>query len=342
MIEIDGMMGEGGGQVLRSSLSLSLLTGKPVRLTRIRAARAKPGLRYQHRMAVQAAGRISSARVEGDRIGSQELYFSPAAVVPGSYHFDIGTAGSTSLVLQTVLLPLALAAGESRLHISGGTHVPWSPCFHYLDWHWRVLLVRLGLGFELDLAMAGFYPQGGGVVHARLPGSARLRGIQLCDRGRLLRVRGLSAVANLDEEIGVRQRNTAMQRLRGLGCDIDIAVMSLPAHSRGTVMLLLAEFEHSQACTFALGERGKRAERVADEAVAEMLKFLATDGAVDRWLSDQLLLPLACAGQPSVLRTSEVTTHLLTNADVIRRFLPVEITVSGALGEAAAIRVEAR
>jgi RNA 3'-terminal phosphate cyclase (ATP) len=339
MIEIDGMMGEGGGQVLRSSLSLSLLTGKPVRLTRIRAGRARPGLRYQHRMAVQAAGLISNARVEGDRIGSQELYFSPAAVVPGSYHFDIGTAGSTALVLQTVLLPLALAAGESRLHISGGTHVPWSPCFHYLDWHWRVLMAHLGVNFELDLVMAGFYPQGGGMVHAVLPGSARLRGLRLCERGRLLRVRGLSAVANLAEEIGVRQRNTAVQRLRGLGCDIDIAVTALPAHSRGTVVVLLAEFEHSQACFFALGRRGKRAEQVAGEAVDELLKFLASNGAVDRWLADQLLLPMSCAGQPSALCTSEVTTHLLTNADVIRQFLPVDITLSGTLGEAATIRV---
>ncbi|MGD8618079.1 MAG: RNA 3'-terminal phosphate cyclase, partial [Gammaproteobacteria bacterium] len=235
--------------------------------------------------------------------------------------------------------PLAFAAGESRLHISGGTHVPWSPCFHYLDWHWRVLLARLGVSFELELAMAGFYPQGGGVVHALLPGGARLRGLQLRERGRLLRVRGLSAVANLPEEIALRQRNTAMRQLRELGCDIDIAIAALPAHSRGTVLLLLAEFEYSQACFFALGERGKRAERVADEAVAELLEFLATDGAVDRWLADQLLLPLACAGQPSVLRTSEVTTHLLTNAGVIRRFLPVEITLSGAVGEAATISV---
>ncbi|MGD8629155.1 MAG: RNA 3'-terminal phosphate cyclase [Gammaproteobacteria bacterium] len=342
MIEIDGMMGEGGGQILRSSLSLSLLTGKPVRLTRIRAGRDKPGLRYQHRMAVQAAGRISSARIEGDRIGSQELYFSPGAVVPGSYHFDIGTAGSTSLVLQTVLLPLALAAGESRLHIGGGTHVPWSPCFHYLDWHWRVMLARLGLRAELDLVMAGFYPQGGGVVQARLPGSARLRGLQLGDRGRLLRVRGLSAVANLAEEIGLRQRHAAMRQLRELGCGIDITVTTLPAHSRGTVLVLLAEFERSQACFFALGARGKRAERVAAEASDELLKFLATDGAVDRWLADQLLLPLCCTGQPSGLRTSEVTTHLLTNAEVIRRFLPVDITFSGAPGEAATIQVTRR
>jgi len=339
MIEIDGTLGEGGGQVLRSSLTLSLLTGKPVRLTRIRAGRAKPGLRYQHRMAVQAAGHISGARVEGDRIGSQSLYFSPGTVIPGSYHFDIGTAGATSLVLQTVLLPLALAAGKSRLRITGGTHVPWSPCFHYLDWHWRVLLGRLGAGFELDLAMAGFYPQGGGVVDAVLPGGARLEGLQLSDRGTLLRVRGLSAVANLPGEIATRQRNAAMRQLRELGCDIDIDIAALPAHSRGTVLVLLAEFEHSQACFFALGERGKRAERVAGEAVNELLEFLATDGAVDRWLADQLLLPLACAGQPSVLRTCEVTTHLLTNAEVIRRFLQVEITLTGALGEAATIRV---
>jgi RNA 3'-terminal phosphate cyclase (ATP) len=342
MIEIDGMMGEGGGQVLRTSLSLSLLTGQALRLTRIRAGRTKPGLGYQHRMAVQAAGRISGARVEGDRIGSQELYFSPGSVVPGSYHFDIGTAGATSLVLQTVLLPLALAVGESRLHISGGTHVPWSPCFHYLDWHWRVLLARLGVSFELDLLMAGFYPQGGGMVHARLPGGARLRGLQLLERGRLLRVRGLSAVANLAEEIGERQRSTALRQLRELACNIDIAITTLPAHSRGTVLVLLAEFEHSQACFFALGERGKRAEQVAGEAVDELLKFLATDGAVDRWLADQLLLPLACAGQPSMLRTSEVTSHLLTNASVIKRFLPVEVTSSGTVGEAATICVVPR
>ncbi|HUT40573.1 MAG TPA: RNA 3'-terminal phosphate cyclase [Gammaproteobacteria bacterium] len=339
MIEIDGMMGEGGGQVLRSSLSLSLLTGLPVHLTHIRAGRDKPGLGYQHRMAVQAAGRISAARVEGDRIGSQELYFSPATVACGNYHFDIGTAGATSLVLQTVLLPLALAAGGSQLHVTGGTHVPCSPCFHFLDWHWRTLLARLGVTFELEMIRAGFYPQGGGEVRAVLPGGARLKGLELGVRGRLLRVRGLSAVANLAAEVGQRQRNRALQQLRVLDCDIDIALASLPAWSRGTVLVLLAEFEHSQACFFALGARGKRAERVADEAVADLLRFLATDGAVDRWLADQLLLPLACAGQPSVLRTSEVTLHLLTNADVIRCFLPVAIAVSGVVGEPGTIRV---
>jgi RNA 3'-terminal phosphate cyclase (ATP) len=339
VIEIDGMTGEGGGQVLRSTLSLSLLTGQPVHITRIRAGRDRPGLGYQHRMAVEAAARISGAQVEGSRVGSQELSFSPATVIPGDYHFDIGTAGATSLVLQTVLLPLAQAAGASRLRVTGGTHVPWSPCFHYLDWHWRVLLARLGVTFGLELLRAGFYPRGGGEVRALLPGGARLDGIELVSRGRLLRVRGLSAVANLAGEIGERQRNRALRQLRALGCEIGIELALLPAWSPGTVLVLLAEFERSQACFFALGAPGKRAERVADEAVADLHAFLATDGAVDRWLADQLLLPLACAGQSSVLRTSEVTSHLLTNADVIRRFLPVEITIGGQAGEPATIRV---
>ena len=342
MIEIDGMMGEGGGQVLRSSLTLSLLTGHPVRLSRIRAGRTKPGLGYQHHMAVKAAARICGAQVEGDRIGAQELYFSPGTVVPGIYHFDIGTAGATSLVLQTVLLPLALASGSSQLHIMGGTHVSWSPCFHYLDWHWRRLLGRLGVVFELDMVMAGFFPQGGGVVRAALPGNARLKGLDLRDRGRLLRISGLSAVANLAEGIAIRQRKQALKGLRELGCEIDMVLTQLPAHSRGTVLVLLATFENSQACFFALGAPGKRAEQVADEAVGELTRFLATDGAVDRWLADQLLLPLACAGQPSTLRTSEVTMHLLTNAEVVRQFLPVEITLSGTLGESATIRIVPR
>lgn len=340
MIEIDGAMGEGGGQVLRSALSLALLTGQPVHLTNIRANRAKPGLGFQHCTAVQAAARISQARLEGHRIGSQTVRLEPAAISPGSYHVNIGTAGATALVLQTVLLPLALAAEPSRLTITGGTHVPWSPCFHYLDWHWRVLLARLGVSFELAMAMAGFYPEGAGEVRVVLPGGARVAGLQLASRGKLLRVRGLSAVANLAEEVGQRQRSRALRRLRELGCEIDIALETLPTRSRGTVLVLLAEFEHSQACFFALGARRKRAEQVADEAVDELLRFLAGDGAVDRWLADQLLLPLACAGQASLLRTSEVTTHLLTNAEVIQAFLPVRISVDGPLGVPANITVE--
>ena len=339
MVEIDGTMGEGGGQVLRSSLTLSLLTGQPVEFFQIRAKRDKPGLGFQHLMAVQAAARISRAHVEGDRIGSQRLSFTPGRILPGDYHFDIGTAGATALVLQTILLPLALAKAPSRVTVTGGTHVPRSPCFHYLDWQWRAFLTRLGLNVELYMEMAGFFPEGGGAVRAVLPGGACMRGLQLRERGELQRVRGVSAVANLAEEIGERQRARALRRLRELGCDVRITSEALPANSRGTALVLLAEFAHSQACFVALGARGKRAEQVADEAADELLNFLATDGAVDRWLADQLLLPLAFAGQPSMLRTSEVTTHLLTNADVIRQFLPTRIVIDGLVGEPGTLQV---
>lgn len=342
MIEIDGSMGEGGGQVLRSALTLSLLTGKAVRLRNIRANRDKPGLRPQHLLAVQAAGQISKARIDGDRVGSQRITFAPGPVIPGEYHFDIGTAGATALVLQTLLLPLAMGQGPSHLFITGGTHVPWSPCFHYLDWQWCKLLRRMGIPFALAMPMAGFYPPGGGKLIAVIPGNAKPTAIQLPSRGCLRRIRGISAVANLPMSIAERQQAQAMKRLALLApkTEMDFQLESLPAHSKGTLLLLLAEFEPSQACFFALGAIHKRAEQVADEAIDHLVRFLNGDGAIDPWLADQLLLPLAIAEQASIIRTSNVTTHLLTNAEVIRLFLPVKITVDGRLGEAAMINVD--
>jgi RNA 3'-terminal phosphate cyclase (ATP) len=262
-------------------------------------------------------------------------------VRPGDYFLDIGTAGATSLVLQTLLLPLALAPRPSSVTIRGGTHVPWSPCFHYLDWQWRPLLARIGIPFDLTMTMAGFYPQGGGELQAQIPGGARPEPLKLTKRGLLRSIRGLSAVGNLPREIAERQRRQALRRLQTLLPDMapEVVVEELPAASRGTVLLLLAEWEPGRACCFALGARGKRAERVADEAVDALAAFLHSGGAVDPWLTDQLLLPLALADGPSELLTSEVTAHLLTNAEVIRLFLPVEISVDGPLGAPATVQV---
>ena len=342
MIKIDGSMGEGGGQVLRSALSLSLLTGQAFTVTNIRANRSKPGLRPQHLAAVQAAGRVGGAVYEGDRVGSKQIRFIPGPVKPGGYHFDIGTAGAAALVLQTLLLPLAMAAGPSRLSISGGTHVPWSPCFHYLDWHWRPLLARLGIQFDLTLAMAGFYPRGGGELLARIPGGAQPVGLDLQERGTLQQIRGISAVGNLPLEIAERQRRQALKRLKMVvpRVAVDVIIESLPARSRGTLLVLLAEFENSQACFSALGALGKPAERVADEAVDELATFLKSIGAIDSWLADQLLLPLSLAKETSTVRTSRVTRHLLTNVELIRHFLSVRISVDGALDEAAMVRLQ--
>lgn len=339
MIRIDGSMGEGGGQILRSALSLSLLTGTPFLLENIRARRAKPGLRPQHLMAVKAAAAVGQARVEGDEVGSFRLEFAPRAVQGGDYVFDIGTAGSTSLVLQTVYLPLAFAPRPSTVAIGGGTHVPWSPCFHYLEQQWGYFLGLLGLNVDLRMVRAGFYPPGGGLIRARIDPVTRCRPLHLTERGALRRVSGLSAVANLDLSIAHRQRAQALQRLAHLPVSVDIEVQRLPAFAKGTVLLLLAEFEQGRACFFSLGELGKPAETVADEAVDELTAFLDGDGVMDVHLADQLLLPLAFADGDSRFRSPCISNHLLTNAEVIRHFLSTEILIEGELGKAGDVLV---
>ena len=339
MIEIDGSLGEGGGQVLRTALSLAVLTHQAVQLKNIRAGRSKPGLAAQHLEAVQAAAAISQAEVAGASLGSTRLKFAPGEIRPGNYHFNIPTAGATSLVLQTVFLPLCLAGVASNVTIGGGTHVPWSPCYHYLERQWLLALEAMGVEARLMLELAGFYPQGGGTLRATIQPAKKLEPLHLVERGALLRIRGLSGVANLDNEIARRQKLQALRRLEPVCRDTKIETLELPSHTKGTFILLLAEFEYSQAAYSALGELGKRAERVADEAVAPLLELLETDGAIDPYLADQLLLPLALASGPSQIRTAAVTQHLLTNAEVIRAFLPVNIEVEGDLGQAATVRV---
>jgi RNA 3'-terminal phosphate cyclase (ATP) len=313
-----------------------------MRITNIRARRPKPGLMAQHLAAVQATAAVCGARVEGARQRSQTLVFEPQGIRGGTFHFDIGTAGSTTLVLQTILPPLAYAPAGSVVTVTGGTHVPWSPCFDYLELHWARSLREMGVDLELALECAGFYPRGGGRVRAAVRPAHGLRALRITERGALRRIRGVSAVANLDDSIAERQRRQALRRLAGCGATLDIELVRLPARSQGTVIVLLAEFERSQCCYTGLGARGKPAERVADEAVDGLAAFLATDGAVDEYLADQLVVPLACAAGVSELRTARVTQHLLTNVDVVRRFIARPITIEGALGQAGVLRIEER
>jgi RNA 3'-terminal phosphate cyclase (ATP) len=331
-VTIDGSMGEGGGQVLRSALTLSALTGQAAHITNIRARRSKVGLRAQHLTAVEAVAKLSGAQVQGAEMGSTELIFEPGEIQPGFFRFDIRTAGATSLVMQTVLLPLSMADETSTVAITGGTHVRWSPCYHYLDWHWQEMLVRIGYDARLTLKRAGFYPQGGGRIQAVIRPAGRLKPLELTDRGDLVRITGLSAIANLPDHIAERQRRQALRRLKPR-FPIEIEFARLPSPGKGTVLLLLAEFENARYCTFALGERGKPAERVADEAVDELEAFLTSDAALDRYLADQLLLPLAIAPGGSSFTTEKVTTHLTTNAQVLMAFTPVDVQIQGEIGE---------
>lgn len=339
-VEIDGSRGEGGGQVLRSALALSLVTGRAARITNIRARRPKPGLMAQHLKCVEAASRIGDAEVEGARLGSSSLAFSPRSIRPGDFRLDIGTAGSVSLVLQTVFLPLSLCGAPSTFSITGGTHVPWSPCFHYLEDHWLRFMREAGFDATLTLAQAGFYPQGGGRIEGTVRPVSRIVPISLTARGPLMKIRGVSAVAGLPLSIAERQRDQALRRLAEGFSGAEIETVDLPARSRGTMFLLLAEFEGGRCCFTALGERGKPAERVADEAVDSFEAFLSTDGAVDHFLADQLVLPLVFADGVSEIRTSRVTQHLMTNADVVREFLPVSIRIEGAVGGPGVVRIE--
>lgn len=332
-------MGEGGGQVLRSALSLAALTSQEVRIFDIRAKRSKPGLRPQHLKAVEATAKICGGAVEGFERDSQEIVFYPGEIRPGKYRFEIGTAGSTSLLLQTILLPLSKAAGSSVVTVTGGTHVPFSPCYHYLDLNYLPFLWKMGLDVHLRMEQAGFYPRGGGQVRATVDPVEQISPLSLMERGRLLEIRGISGVANLSRNIATRQRRQVIGRLGRRFSLNDIRILDLPALSPGTFILLLAEFEHSQACYFALGEKGKSAETVADEACRAFEAFVSTEGVIDQYLADQLLLPMAIASGPSEFRTSQVTQHLLTNAEVIRAFLPVEIEIRGELGEPGEVRV---
>jgi RNA 3'-phosphate cyclase len=331
-VELDGSFGEGGGQILRSSLALSLLTGRPFRMRNIRARRSRPGLQPQHLMSVQAAAQVGSATLTGAKLGSTTLDFEPGCVIGGDYHFRIGTAGATGLVLHTVYLPLALAGVPSRVTIEGGTHVPHSPCYDFLDRSWRHTMGIVGLSVALRMERAGFYPRGGGVVHAEIKPIATPRSVQLAELTRVNHARVLSGVAGLPEHIRHRQARRAAERLSDRGLTVHVAEESWPG-GPGTMLGIELPTTPIPTFFFALGERGKPAETVADEAVAQLETFLSADPpGIDEHTADQIILPLAFAEGASQFQTACVSSHLLTNARVIEKFLPRRIVCDGEEG----------
>ena len=339
MIDLDGSFGEGGGQILRTSLALSLVTGQPFHLRNIRAKRAKPGLRPQHLMSVQAAAHIGQAQVQGASLHSSDLVFEPGEVSPGKYHFAIGTAGATSLVLHTVYLPLAWrASAPSEVILTGGTHVNKSPCFHFLETTWRQYLellgLRIGLQFTAGLLPARWRRRGG--AHPALCRSAGAAIASMWrsygDHRHQRRCRFTGADCRA---AGAR----ATTRLREHRLPTDIRVETWE-DGPGTVLTLVLDTRPVPTLFFGLGARGKPAERVADEAVEQAFAYLNTDSsAVDAHSADQLVLPLALANGPSRFRVAEVTSHLLTNIAVIRRFIDRDIRCDGQEGESGVVEI---
>lgn len=339
MIEIDGASGEGGGQILRTSLTLAVMTQKRFRISNIRAKRTKPGLRAQHLKAVEAAATISAANVEGNKMGSTRLFFEPQSISPGNYRFDIGTAGSTSLVLQTIFPPLSTLKATSRVTIIGGTHVPWSPSYPYLELNWLHWMNNMGFNGELSIDRAGYYPRGGGCIQASIQPADQIRPVIRDKRGELRRITGISTVSNLPASIAKRQKQQSLNRLDEYAVDIDIQVGRVPSPGKGSAITLVADFDHTRVCYSGLGARGKPAERVADEATLALIAFLESDANVDEYLADQLLLPLSFAQGVSHIQTPRVTKHLQTNAQIIRAFLPGKINIHGKLDEFGQIEI---
>lgn len=331
-IIIDGSQGEGGGQVLRTSLSLSAAMGLPVRVRDIRARRPKPGLRPQHLVAVRAAAAVCGARVRGDEPGSAELSFSPGALRGGSFRFDIGTAGSTTLVLQTVIPALMVCGQDAEVLVSGGTHNPMAPCFEYARDVFGLLGSAMNLQAYFEMSRAGFYPRGGGRVRLAIRGlddAEDLAPIRLASRGPLKYVEGLSAAGgSLPESIADRQARRALARLSAAGLSASIEQARWPSDSAGTVVFLRAVFSRTVAGFFALGARGKPAEAVADEAVDGLLEFLDSDGVVDVHAADQLLTLAAVCPEESYFYTQRISEHLRTNAEVIRRMTGREVELA--------------
>ncbi len=339
MVEIDGAEGEGGGQILRSALTLSILTQRPFKLINIRANRPKPGLQPQHLACVKAAGAICGGIYKGGSIGSSVLYFEPNEIKPGRYVFSIGTAGATSLVLHTLYLPLTLLAHEpSEITITGGTHNPHAPCYHFLQTTWAAYLRSMGIIVELAMPRPGFYPRGGGEIRAIIHPCSGVKGVHLTRCPDLTTAGGFSAYAGLPESIGRRQARRIGSRLKGEGVESHIPLEEWQTASPGTVAAVIFRQAPIPTLFFGLGERGKHAESVADDAVDEAIRYRDAKCPVDPHSADQLLLPLAFAREAAEFRTSEITRHLTTNIATIRKFVDCLVNVDAEEGQPGNIR----
>jgi RNA 3'-terminal phosphate cyclase (ATP) len=325
MILIDGSFGEGGGQILRTALSLSLITQKPFRLEKIRAGRKNPGLLRQHLTAVNAAAEVGLAELSGANLGSQQLTFQPQTIRGGRYHFAIGSAGSVTLVLQTVLPALLLADDQSALTLEGGTHNPFAPPFDYLEKAFLPIIRRMGARVAVQLERYGFYPAGGGKFSVEIEPCAKLKRLNLCERGNLLSQSATALVANLPRHIAERELQTVRRKLEWQESDLHVEE-TRNSNGPGNVLMIEVEYEHVREIFTAFGEKNVRAEVVAERAAKEARAYLKTDAPVGEHLADQLLLPMAI-GEGGSFLTVKPSLHTTTNIEVIKKFLDMETKV---------------
>lgn len=326
MFEID--CSTGGGQVLRTGLALATLLKKPIAFENVRSTRPKPGLQAQHLAGVKALEQMGG-KTKGAQIGSQKMFYAPPEKIDfDKISVDVGTAGSITLVMQTLFLPLAFSEGKRVVEIKGGTHVAWSPAFEYFQKVFLPAAAKFGIRAECSLKKHGFYPQGGGIAEITVHPCEKLEAAGFSQRGKLESVKGISAVANLPVEIAERQKKSVLKALVSENINPKIEVESVEAQGQGTYVFLQAGFEHCNAGFSALGERGKPADKVGEEAVQKLLEFNTSAYAVDEHLGDQLVPLMALARGKSVAKTKK-TEHLLSNIRVCESLLGVKFSDAG-------------
>lgn len=346
MLEIDGSMGEGGGSILRVSLALATVLREPIRVYNIRAKRSNPGLSKQHLSAVRALEELSNAEVEGAEIRSKEVFFEPGEVEGGSVRVDIGTAGSTTLILQAVMIPAAFAKSSVSLEVTGGTDNPFAPPIDYLKNVTLPVLRRMGYEGRVELVRRGHYPKGGGKIEAFIRPVGALRPLELTELGNLESVSGRSHCVKLPGHIAKRQAGAAEDRLDEAGLDADIEVEFYeksedPHLSPGTGIVLWTESDTGAILgSSALGEKGKPAEEVGEEAADGLIQQLSTGRAVDKHLTDQLVPYLAMADGKSEISSTELTMHTLTNVELVEKILDADVEIVGNEGEEGKILVD--
>lgn len=327
-IELDGSHGEGGGQILRTALTLSMLTGIPFRIDHIRAKRGKPGLLRQHLTAVNAAAQICGAELSGAALGSQRLAFAPGPIRGGDYKLAIGSAGSCTLVLQTILPALWFADAPSSVRISGGTHNPAAPPADFLMRVWQPLMQRMGVDMDIELLRHGFYPAGGGEIRASVRPVSGLQAISLCERGKSEAARATAIIAGVPGDVAKRELAALAELLTPECGEIEQLIRGLSfREGPGNALLLEMPSENVNELFMALGEKGLASEAVARLVAKEVRHYINSGAPVGEHLADQLLLPFALAGSGEFV-TSTRSSHLETNIGVIEKFLPVMIRVS--------------
>ena len=333
MIEIDGSTGEAGGQILRTACALSTVTKKPVHVFNIRKSRPRPGLATQHLLGIQSLTQLCNGRLEGDKLGSQEIWFCPEEIKSKDLHIKIDTAGSITLVLQTLILPALLAPSPIKIVFNGGaTDTFFSPTMDYFQYVFLKILGKMGAKVEINILRRGYYPEGGAKVEVKVF-PFKLKNINLTERGSLKKILAISGASELlkSKKVAERQLQGAREVLGKLKLPMEERVEYYQTQCPGSQICLIAEFENTVIGTDNLGKLGKRAEDVGKEAALELLREQKSEACLDKHSADQLLPYMALASGKSLVTVSEITNHCKTNIWVIEKFIDGKFEIKGNL-----------